>query len=209
LRRATVDNLGDVRGLFEDAVGWLRRHKDTDQWETPWPDGESWTRRIRQDLRERKTWLAWDGTTAVGTITLDPNEPVDMRNNPVWPAHKRHELALYVRRVIVSRSYAGLGLGAGLLDWASDVAMRDYDAALIRIDVWTTNRELHDYYLDQRFTRLPDRPPWELDGYPSQALFERAVDQAGSGYTELFAEDEASDADESLYWRTSNIGYLG
>jgi len=38
-----------------------------------------------------------------------------------------------------SRKYAGYGLGAALLDWAADVATRDYGAALIRIDEWTTN----------------------------------------------------------------------
>ena len=61
--------------------------------------------------------------------------------------------ALYVRRVVVARSYSGLGLGAALLDWAADVAKSDHGAALIRIDVWTTNLELHAYYEGQRFTR--------------------------------------------------------
>lgn len=208
LRRATPDDLGDVRRLFEEAADWLRRNKDTDQWETPWPDGESWIERARQDLREHKTWLVWDGTLAIATITLDTKEPVDTRNRPVWPAHKRHELALYVRRVIVSRSYAGLGLGAGLLDWASNVAMREHGASLIRIDVWTTNLELHEYYTGQRFVRLKDRQPWELAGYPSQALFERSADRAGSGFAELFTEEDEPGGDGPLYRSASNIGYI-
>lgn len=206
MRRATLDHLSEVRRLFEEAADWLRRNKDTDQWETPWPDQESWIQRTLQDLRERKTWLVWDDTMAIATITLDTKEPVDIRNRPVWPAHKRRELALYVRRVIVSRSYAGLGLGAGLLDWASDVAMRDYGVSLIRIDVWTTNVELHDYYTDQRFIRLEGRQPWELPGYPSQALFERSADRAGSGFAELFTEKEEPSGHGPLY--QSNIGCI-
>jgi GNAT superfamily N-acetyltransferase len=67
--------------------------------------------------------------------------------------------ALYVRRIVVGRSYAGLGLGAVLLDWAADVAMKDHGATQIRIDVWTTNLELQAYYVRQGFTRRPGRDP--------------------------------------------------
>jgi hypothetical protein len=208
LRRATLDNLGEVLGLIEEAVEWLRRTKNTDQWATPWPDLESSVGRLRNDLRQRKTWLVWDDTSPAGTITLDTQEPVDVRNRPVWPAYKRHELALYVRRVIASRRYAGLELGARLLDWASEVAMRDYGATLIRIDVWTTNLELHEYYERQRFIRRRGREPWELANYPSQALFERAVDQAGSGHTELFTQEGRPGGRQPLYRTGRNISYL-
>jgi ribosomal protein S18 acetylase RimI-like enzyme len=188
LRRATPRNLAELRELTEDAVKWLREHKDTDQWRTPWPDMAASIERMRNDLRRRKIWLAWDGATAAGTITVDTEEPVDAQRRPVWPADSRHELALYVRRVIVSRRYAGIRLGAGLLDWASDVAQRDYGARVIRVDVWTTNQELHAYYQRLRFTRCEGKNSAELGDYPSQALFERRVDQAGSDYTELFTE---------------------
>jgi hypothetical protein len=208
LRRATPGNLREVRGLIEEAVEWLRSNKDTDQWTTPWPDLESSVDRLRDDLRQRKTWLVWDDAIPAGTITLDTAEPADAHNRPVWPVHKRHELALYVRRVIVSRRYADIELGAGLLDWASEVAMRDHGAALIRIDVWTTNLELHGYYERQRFTRCRGRDPSELADYPSQALFERVVDQAGSGYTELFTEEGSPGERQALYRSGKNISYL-
>ncbi len=75
--------------------------------------------------------------------------------------HKRPETALYVRRVIVSRRYVGLGLGAALLDWAGDVARRRHRAVLLRIDVWTTNTALHAYYEKRGFTRQRGRDPRE------------------------------------------------
>ena len=56
------------------------------------------------------------------------------------------------------------------------MAERDHGAELIRIDVWTTNLELHAYYEGQRFIRQSGRDPGELAGYPSQALFEREAD---------------------------------
>ena len=143
------------------------------------------------DLFKGKTWLLWDEAIAVGTITIDTEEPVDAHYTPIWPEHKRHEPALYVRRIVVSRKNNHLGLGAGLLDWAANVAVRDYDAGLIRVDVWTTNLMLHAYYEELRFTRCAGRDPRDLADYPSQVLFERQASLAGSRYTELFIEKDS------------------
>jgi GNAT superfamily N-acetyltransferase len=140
------------------------------------------------DLLEGKTWLLWDGARSVATITVDPEEPLDGRRQPVWPARKHGGRAVYVRRVVVRRSYAGQGLGAALLDWAADLAKREHKARLIRIDVWTTNVQLHAYYEKQGFTRREGRDPGELANYPSQALFERTVSRRRSGYAKLFVE---------------------
>ena len=190
LRLAVPGDLDVVRGLVREAAVWLRTSKDTDQWSRPWPDPAGHLERILNDLIKGKTWLAWDDTTAAGTITVDTEEPLDLNEQPIWPAHKRREPALYVRRVVVSRSYSGLGLGAALLDWAAEVAKTDHKAALIRIDVWTTNLALHAYYEAQRFLRCKGRDPRELADYPSQALFEREVARPGSDYTGLFTEEE-------------------
>lgn len=185
------EDLDEVRGLVREAAAWLRASKGTDQWAKPWPDRAGQQERMLNDLIKGKTWIVWDGTTAAATITIDTEEPLALNEQSVWPTHKRHESALYVRRVIVSRRYSGLGLGAALLDWAADVARRDLHATLIRIEVWTTNHDLHAYYAGQRFTRCPGRDPREVPYYPSQALFEREVDRPGSNYTRLFTKDNS------------------
>ena len=183
-----------MRKLVRDASKWLRKSKNTDQWARPWPDRVGQFERILNDLIKGKTWLVWDDTIPAATITVDNEEPVDAEERPVWPASKRPDSALYVRRVIVGRRYAGRRLGAGLLDWAADLAVREYGAALLRVDVWTTNVNLHSYYEGQRFARCESRDPGELTNYPSQALFERAADQPRSDYTKLFVEDSGERA---------------
>ncbi len=50
------------------------------------------------------------------------------------------QAAVYVRRLVVSRRYASHELGAALLDWA-DWAKKHCHAKLMRIDVWTIQRE--------------------------------------------------------------------
>jgi GNAT superfamily N-acetyltransferase len=197
LRHAMPGDLPEVHGLVREAAAWLRTSKNTDQWLKPWPDLAGQRERMLNDLLKGKTWLVWDGTTVVATITVDTNGPLDENEQPVWPVHKRRESALYVRRVIVSRSYASLGLGAALLDWASDVAKKYHGAALIRIDLWTTNHDLHAYYQRQRFTRCAGRDPWKLPNYPSQALYERKMDGPGSNYTKLLLEDRKTIASPS------------
>jgi len=117
LRLATPGDFDEVLGLVREAAEWLRTTKDTDQWAAPWPDPTGLRERITHDLLKGKAWLVWDDATVAATITTDTEEPLYLNDHPVWPAHKR-EPALYVRRVIVSRSYAGHGLGAALLDWA-------------------------------------------------------------------------------------------
>ncbi len=186
-------DLDAVSGLVREAAEWLRTSKNTDQWAEPWPDRARQRERMLNDLLKGKTWLVWDGETVAATITVDTGEPVDLNDQPVWPKRKTDRPALYVRRIVVARSYAGCGLGAALLDWAADVAKKDHGAALIRIDVWTTNRELHAYYEGQRFTRLRGRELRKLAGYPSQALFEREAEIPGSDYTKLFLEEKRND----------------
>jgi GNAT superfamily N-acetyltransferase len=160
-----------------------------DQWQEPWPDPAGHRERILNDLFKGKTWLIRDGETTVATIMIDTDESLDVDKHLVWPTEESQSPVLYVRRMIVSRRYARLGLGAALLDWAADVAKRDHGAELIRIDVRTTNLKLHAYYEGQRFTRCPD--PRGLGDYPSQALFERRVEVPGSDFTKLFTAEEA------------------
>lgn len=196
MRLGMPGDLGAVSGLVREAAEWLRTSKDTDQWATPWPDRIRHRERMLNDLLKGKTWLVWDGETAVATITVDTDEPVDLNEQPVWPEHERHRSAIYVRRIVVARDYAGCGLGAALLNWAAHVAKRDYQVALIRIDVWTSNLELHAYYEGQGFIRLPDGDRVLLLDYPSQALFERDADSPGSDDNELFLEEERNDKDK-------------
>ena len=190
LRRGSLEDLAVISQLGDEAKQWLRG-KNTDQWAKPWPDSGKQDERLLKDLANGRTWVAWDGTTAVATVTITSDDPRDPAGKPVWPEHKLAESALYVHRVIVRRSYAGLGLGAGLLDWAADVAMREIGTPRIRIDVWTDNWDLHAYYRRQGFRLCEYRDPRAVD-YPSRALFERCVEPNGrDGYRVLFREQQA------------------
>jgi hypothetical protein len=114
------------------------------------------------------------------TVTVSPN------HHAIWPEEYRDDPAVYVRRLVVGRQYSGLDLGAQLLDWAGLRAARDYGAAWVRVDVWTTNTALHDYYLDRGFESCGFHEP--VPGYPSAALFQRSTDQIKAPEVSPFRE---------------------
>jgi GNAT superfamily N-acetyltransferase len=166
----TPENLRAVLGLIVEAADWLP-DKGTNQWAAPWPDERQRDLRVLKGLQVRKTWIVWDGDRPAATVTTAT------RANPVVWAEPYcqcniSERAVYAHRLITARGYSGLGLGAQLIEWAGLRARRGYGAMWIRIDVWTTNLALHDYYQNRGFVpcgRCPD------PGYPSGALFQKPV----------------------------------
>jgi GNAT superfamily N-acetyltransferase len=164
------EHFGTILSLIEDARERLWT-KGTDQWATPWPDRAARDARVLRGLRGEKTWIVWDGDIPAATATV-----TTQRNAAVWsrPACTcdLSERAVFVHRLITARKYAGMGLGAELINWAGLRGQRLYGAKWIRIDVWSTNTDLHDYYQRQGF-----EPCGRCDdpGYPSGALFQKAV----------------------------------
>lgn len=172
-------DLGRVIGLVEEAAAWLRA-KGTDQWARPWPSRGERDERIRADILARKTWIAWDGDIAAATITVEDRPDEILRRD--WDEAR----ATYVHRLVVSRNYAGISLGAALLNWAGRRAAAE-GAVWVRIDVWRTNQALHEYYKDQGFRHV--RPCSDPD-YPSGTLFQRATTVVPEVNENLLEEEE-------------------
>jgi GNAT superfamily N-acetyltransferase len=184
LRRADERDQGAIIALIEAAASWLRT-KNTDQWAEPWPSEDDRRHRIRRDLLAARTWIAWDGTRPVATITADS------KDSEIWPRHARRERAVYVARLVVSRDRAGQGIGAALLDWAGASARLSYEALWIRVDVWTTNRALHAYYRRQGFEFYGFSEA--INHYPSAALFQKATEQISPPGRALFLLSPSDD----------------
>jgi GNAT superfamily N-acetyltransferase len=173
MSRAVEGDFGTIIDLIREASLWLRT-KNTDQWSEPWPSEAARDERIMDDLKRGKTWIAkGDDGICAATITIE-----EMANPKVWTEWEASESSVYVHRLIVGRRYASMKLGAALLNWVADQAVRAYGARWTRIDVWTTNKALHRYYENQGFIRVEDCAD---QTYPSRARFERATDWKGDG----------------------------
>jgi GNAT superfamily N-acetyltransferase len=166
--RDTRRNRKAILRLINEASTWLRT-KDTDQWAEPWPSKKARNGRIRRDLADGKTWIVWDGKTPAATITV-----ADRANPHVWSGCEcdLSEPAVYVHRLVTARRYADRGLGAYLIKWAGKRGQLLNSVKWIRIDVWTSNEALHQYYKMAGFEpcgRCTD------PAYPSGALFQKPV----------------------------------
>lgn len=170
IRRGTTGDADTIIGLIDEAADWLRG-KGTDQWATPWPDRTARDRRVRRGLRNGHTWIAEANGRPIATITYRPHG-----NRKLWTRKEDQTPAVYVSRLIVTRSAAGLSVGTAMIDWAAARAMRDWNAQWIRIDVWTTNVALHNYYEKRGFRRLRIAQ-CQAEDYPSAALFQKPTSE--------------------------------
>jgi len=169
-RLASVADQQTILNLIKDAAEWLRT-KGTDQWATPWPSHTERDERVRRSIDAGSTWMVWDGPTAVATVTSH-REGLPI----LWTEAERSMPAVYLHRLIVSREYSTLGIGARLIDWATRRAVAEYGAREARIDVWTDNYALHRYYRGIGFEFV--RVAQDCGTYPSAALFRRPVPDA-------------------------------
>lgn len=171
IRLATPDDLAEIFRLIDSSAAWLRQQKNTDQWTRPWPNRSDRDARIVQGITDGLTWMLADSDGAlIGTVTCREHG-----NEKLWTPAEMAERAAYVSRLIVRRDHAGLGIGVALIHWAAARAVDEWGAAWIRVDVWTTNTALHQYYKNQGFEHmrtLDFADPWE---YPSAALFQKSA----------------------------------
>ena len=178
IRLAEAADLLDIHGLIGEAAGWLQGTKNTNQWARPWPNRQARDVRLRQAVEAGLTWMLRIEGRLAGTVTIR-----EQGNSELWEVAELLDPAVYVSRLIIRRWCAGRKIGAALLDWAGLQGIHRWQANWIRVDVWTTNLELHDYYQNHGFTYLRTRPyddPWE---YPSAALFQKptaAIDKTAA-----------------------------
>lgn len=179
----TPENLRAIIGLAEEASAWLSL-KGTDQWQKPWPSRRRRDARIRRGLKREATWIVWAAHRPVATVSTATTP-----KRKVWRDAEcdLSAPAVYAHRLIVTRDFAGWGLGAELIDWVGLRGHRDYGAEWIRIDVWSSNLALHEYYTKRRFQSCGECPDRK---YPSGMLFQKNVLDIAEPKSPLFAEFE-------------------
>ncbi|MFF3872551.1 GNAT family N-acetyltransferase [Streptomyces sp. NPDC001978] len=160
IRPGRPDELGTVEALLRGASAWLAS-RGIDQWQYP-PHRD----RIITALEQGVCFLAFENGEPIATVQVD-----DFADPEFWTPDDDPDAALYMHRMAVSRSAAGGGVGARILDWAADRAGAQ-GKPWLRLDAWKDNEGLHRYYKAADFTlvRIVDLPHRR-----SGALFQRAT----------------------------------
>ncbi|MFD8667786.1 GNAT family N-acetyltransferase [Streptomyces microflavus] len=142
IERATPDDLDILLTFRQEAASWLNA-LGTDQWQRPYPAD-----RLLRSIEAGVVFMVRDGSTTAATITLTPEA-----EDGLWSDRELHEESRFVNKLTVARTHGGQDLGGRLLDWAGDQAYRS-GAKWLRLDAWTTNKPLQDYYLRHGFEHV-------------------------------------------------------
>ena len=139
IRQAITDDVNAVVSLWNAAAEWLAANGQ-DQWQYPVT-----TNRIVSTIAAGHVWMIDDLTKPVATVTLD-----HFADPKLWNSEDNPDDALYAHRMVVSRATRNQHLGSAILDWASLKAKAE-GKHWLRFDAWSTNTDLHRYYLDRGF----------------------------------------------------------
>jgi ribosomal protein S18 acetylase RimI-like enzyme len=142
IETATPDDLPKLLAFRQEAAGWLT-DLGTDQWQRPYPADK-----LLATIREGVVFMVRDGSMTAATITLTPEA-----EDGLWSEQELAEPSMFINKLTVARTHAGRDLGGRLLDWAGDRAFRS-GASWLRLDAWTTNTQLQDYYVRHGFTHV-------------------------------------------------------
>ena len=164
IRRARAADLGTICRLRLQRTTWLAE-RGSDQWtrEARGLPIELFARAVRRSMRAGETWIAEVDGESAGTITVN-----DRADDGLWSPGELAD-AVVVHYMIVDLRFAGMRVGTALLAHAAAVA-RVRRRTWVRLDAWTTNDGLHDYYRRAGF-RLVRISSSAVS--PSAALFER------------------------------------
>jgi GNAT superfamily N-acetyltransferase len=162
IRLATEADTPTVVTIWTGAAAWLRT-LGTDQWQYPIK-----MYNIHAEIGSRSCWIVESSPgTPVGIVTVDPEA-----DPTLWQPDDQPNNALYLHRLAVRDDLRGRELGSSILDWAGRRA-QSAGKPWIRLDAWTSNPGLHQYYLNRGFRLV--RMVTGLD-IGSGTLFERSAD---------------------------------
>jgi GNAT superfamily N-acetyltransferase len=139
LRRAAAADIDTLLEWRVRSAAYLRERYGTDQWSTPYP-----RERLEAWAAKGAMWMAAlePAGDPVATITMD-----SVPEPGLW--HEREQLvdARYLSKLNVCPDprYRNRGIGERMMRWCIDRAAAQ-GAAVMRIDVWTSNTALHRYY---------------------------------------------------------------
>lgn len=169
IRRAQPHELDTVVRLREEMKAELGR-RGLDQWQSDWPDRDTMLAGFRADVEAGHTWFAEHEGQVVGMATINTSTAPGL-----WTEDETAD-ALFIHRLTRAVDAPVRGVGQILLNHAEQLAI-EAGRSWLRLDAWTTNRDLHDYYrrMGFRFVGIVDHHS------PSAALFERPVRKAERG----------------------------
>jgi GNAT superfamily N-acetyltransferase len=160
IRRGSAADEGALLALFDEAVAWMVARGQAGQWgDRPFSERPETRARVREFAESEGLWMAEREGEPVGVVIVGAHPP------HVEPIERSE---LYVELLISSRRHAGNAIGARLVRFADDLAVRR-GVEVLRVDCWGAPT-LVAWYEAQGFTRAGT---FDVGGWKGQ-VFEKA-----------------------------------
>jgi GNAT superfamily N-acetyltransferase len=159
LESATAIDADPIIELIFDLSQWLKT-KNVSQWTSRYP-----RETLEGEIHRGEVFVWRPEAILIATVTL--NEEKDA----FWK--KRNAEAMYLHRLAIARSHAGLGLGAKIMTWAEN-NIRSRGKKLLRLDCDVQNEILKKFYsnLGYEMVGVHHHDAYNMDF----ALFEKSLE---------------------------------
>jgi len=129
---STTDDIETIYEIYDAAVAYQKAHFHR-HWIT-------FSRAIVEaEIKEKRHWkIMVDGNTGC-IFSITYNDPY------IW-FEKDNDVSIYIHRIAVNPACRGIGFVPLIIEWAKDYVKRT-GRKYIRIDTFSDNKKLIDYYL--------------------------------------------------------------
>lgn len=163
IRPAVPADTATVWAVLHGVASWLHS-RGCDQW--PHDSPSLTMERLGAQIKRGETYLVYEDDDPIATVAVTGEG-----DREFWTERELARPSWYGSKAAVVRRCAGEGIGELLWRWVGDRAAQA-GAELVRVDVWLTNSDLHDYYARTGWAHVRTVA---LPGRRSGVLFERAA----------------------------------
>ncbi len=93
---------------------------------------------LEKDIENKLQYKLTKGHDILCIFSIQYNDPF------VWRDRDRND-AIYLHRIVVNRKFKGQRTFAKVLEWAKQVALKNY-LKFVRMDTWADNEKIINYY---------------------------------------------------------------
>lgn len=162
IRNATASEVDLIAQWRAERAAWLSR-KGRDQWGSAGLHDTAFLERVTSSIEDGDTWMLVKDGEPIATIAID-----QWSDPGLWSSDELSD-ALFLHRLISPVSSGGQDVAGPLVSHALGLAAQQQKHWL-RLDAWSTNTGLHQFWIRQGFEYLRTVPR-----VASGALFQRPV----------------------------------
>lgn len=152
IENAVSEDITTVLGLYDKAIEFQKTVFDK-----PWLGFD--VEFVNKEIEEGCLWKITETGLIANIFSVTYSDPV------LW-LEKSEDPAMYIHRIVTNPDFRGRGYVPAITEWARSHAQEN-DLQFVRMDTWSDNQKLLDYYQNCGFRFLGTVAPEETDTLPA------------------------------------------